>query len=274
MSAYDILIRPFVRNMDLDRASRISLKYFQLMGRVPFGRTVNRWIHGNRSSGLEKEVFGLTFYNPIGLGAGLDLYGEQYNGLSNIGFSFTEIGPMGADGIRRAIRHLQEDPKSGLVAACIDREYLTAMTLAYDFCDFFVIDLSADPSTEYLDALLEARISEQVYKPIVAKIPEYLTEEELGQITDYCLLNSVDGIESRSITQLRHISAYSGGRLPIIANSHIDTPQQAQEALEAGADLVEIRTGLVKEGPGIVKRMLRHLQEAEKRQNDIDAVLK
>ena len=35
------------------------------------------------------------------------------------------------------------------------------------------------------------------------------------------------------------------------------------EALAAGADLVEVRTGLVREGPGIVRSILKRLQKAD-----------
>lgn len=39
-----------------------------------------------------KTKSGLTFNNPIGLAAGLDVYGEGIDGLLDSGFSFVEIG--------------------------------------------------------------------------------------------------------------------------------------------------------------------------------------
>ncbi len=259
MSLYDILVKPFVRKMDLERASMVGLRYFELIGKIPLARTINRWIHDNRPEGLQREVFGLSFYNPLGLGAGLDIRGELYNDLNNLGFSFVEIGPMDADGARRAIRHLQIDPQDDILAICISKDYLTSFTLAYDFCDFFVIDLSQDPSTEELNPLLETRLAEQEYKPIVIKLPDYLNEDELDTIADFCLMNGIDGIELRSNAQVRHMHEYCSGRLPIIANCHIDTPEQAAEALRCGASLVELRTGLLREGPGIVRKTLKYL---------------
>ena len=94
MGLYGILIKPFVRRRDIESASRIALRYFELIEKIPGGRLISRWIHRNRPEGLQREVFGLDFYNPVGLGAGLDLYGELYNDLNNLGFSFVEIGPM------------------------------------------------------------------------------------------------------------------------------------------------------------------------------------
>ena len=72
-------------------------------------------------------------------------------------------------------------------------------------------------------------------------------------------MNSVDGIEARSIPQISHIAQKSKNRLPIIANCHIKTPRQAQEVLEAGASLLEVRMGLVREGPRLVGSILRYL---------------
>ncbi|MCR5352572.1 MAG: hypothetical protein K6E35_08810 [Bacteroidales bacterium] len=259
MGLYSLLIKPFVRKRDIESASRIALRYFELIEKVPGGRTITRWIHKNRPEGLEREVFGLDFYNPVGLGAGLDLYGELYNDLNSLGFSFVEIGPMDADGVRRAVRRIQDDPQDDILAACINADYLTAFTLAYDFCDFFVIDITANPSTDVLDPLLDARLAEEIYKPIVIKLPKTIPPSEIEEILDYSQMNGIDGIEARSIEQVRHIAAYSAGRLPIIANTHIESPEQAAEALQAGASLVEVRNALVRQGPPFVGNILKYL---------------
>lgn len=259
MGVYDIILKPILRRMDLDRASRISMRYFHLVGKIPFIRTINRYIYKNRPEGLEREVFGLQFYNPVGLGAGLDIHGTLYNDLNDLGFSFIEIGPVNAEGIKGAINHIKNDPQDDILAACIDDDYLTAFTLGYDFFDFFVIDVSADPSVEYLNSLLEARLAEQVYKPIVLKIPEFVNLESLARIIDFCLLNSVDGIETRSLEHIMYIKEYSKGMMTIIANTHVDSPEAAYEALTAGASLVEMRTGLVRQGPSVVDKTLNYL---------------
>ena len=81
-------------------------------------------------------------------------------------------------------------------------------------------------------------------------------------------MNNIDGIELRSLDQVKKVHEYSSGKLPIIANSHIDTPLQASEALAAGAALVEIRTGLLREGPGIVQQTLDHLSRNRKKTKD------
>ena len=76
------------------------------------------------------------------------------------------------------------------------------------------------------------------------------------------MMNNVDGIEARSLKQIKFISERTKQRLPIIANCHIKTPQQAEDALAAGASLVEVRMGLVREGPMLIGKILRHLNSA------------
>ena len=268
ISLYNFIIRPFVKKMDLEQASEIGLKYFRFIGRIPFMRSINRWMYGNKPKGLQRELFGLDFYNPIGLGAGLDKHCELYNDLNNLGFSFVEVGPLGADGVRQASINIRKDPPFDILAACIDRDYLTAFTLGYDFFDFFVLDFSTDPNTDILDSVLESRLTEQNYKPIVLKLSGDTSSKDLERLTDFCLMNNIDGIELRSLDQVKKVHEYSSGKLPIIANCHIDTPLQASEALAAGAALVEIRTGLLREGPGIVQQTLDHLSRNRKKTKD------
>lgn len=259
---YNFLIRPFVKRMNPEKASRIALRYFKITGRIPGVRTVKRWTHTNKARGAQKEVFGLSFYNPLGLGAGLDRNGDVYNDLNNLGFSFLEIGPLDAKGMRHAIANLQEDPQDDILAACISSDYLTAFTLGYDFCDFFVLDIpeSVDDFTSIVDPILDARLTYDVYKPVVVKVGEHVSEAFLDAIIDYCLMNGVDGIDVRSKQQLEYAIRISNGLLPVIVNSHIKTPQQAEDLLNAGASLLEIRSGVVYEGTNFVSRINRYLE--------------
>ena len=39
------------------------------------------------------------------------------------------------------------------------------------------------------------------------------------------------------------------------------SPEQAKEMLDAGASLIEIYSGFIYEGPGLVKRILKYLQK-------------
>jgi len=43
---------------------------------------------------LERNVFGLTFRNPVGLAAGFDKNAGYYNELADLGFGFIEVGTV------------------------------------------------------------------------------------------------------------------------------------------------------------------------------------
>lgn len=258
---YNVLIRPFVRKMDQERASRVALRYFKIIGSIPGGRFISRIIHNNRPGGLQREVFGLNFYNPLGLGAGLDTEGDLYNDLNDLGFSFVEIGPLNAKSVRHAVRNIQADPQNDILAACINADYQDTFSLAYDFCDFFVIDISGVDLAATIDSLLDTRLAYGHYKPIVIKIPESMQSDELGEVLDYCRMNNIDAIEARTIDQVKQIVNQSGGRFPVIANCHTETVRGVFKALSAGASLVEVRSGLIYKGPSYLQRCLKYLKK-------------
>jgi dihydroorotate dehydrogenase len=66
-------------------------------------------------------------------------------------------------------------------------------------------------------------------------------------------------LRERSTAMIRAIVQRTQGKLPVIGAGGVLTPADAQEKLEAGATLVQVYTGLVYSGPGLVKQTLRHL---------------
>jgi dihydroorotate dehydrogenase len=61
--------------------------------------------------------------------------------------------------------------------------------------------------------------------------------------------------KKRSAEIVQYISQQTGNRIPIIASGGIFTAEDAKEKLTAGATLVQVWTGFVYEGPGIVKKI-------------------
>jgi dihydroorotate dehydrogenase len=53
----------------------------------------------------------------------------------------------------------------------------------------------------------------------------------------------------------------TGGRIPLIGIGGIDSGETAAAKFEAGASLVQLYTGLVYEGPGLIGRIKAHLAE-------------
>jgi dihydroorotate dehydrogenase len=63
-------------------------------------------------------------------------------------------------------------------------------------------------------------------------------------------------LRARSTALVRRIAALTQGRLPIVASGGVMTPTDAREKIDAGAVLVQLYTGLVYAGPGLVRYIL------------------
>lgn len=62
-------------------------------------------------------------------------------------------------------------------------------------------------------------------------------------------------LKARSLAVLRLLRQHVGGRLALISVGGIETAQDAWERLQAGADLLQVYSGLVYEGPGLPRRL-------------------
>ena len=66
-------------------------------------------------------------------------------------------------------------------------------------------------------------------------------------------------LTQRSTQVIKQIYHFTGGRLPIIGVGGVMGPLDARQKLDAGATLVQVYTGLVYEGPGLVKRIVAEI---------------
>lgn len=70
----------------------------------------------------------------------------------------------------------------------------------------------------------------------------------------------------RSLETVRYIHEKTEGRFPIIGVGGIMTEDDAVAMLDAGADLIQVYTGFIYNGPTFVKRICKRLRfEADKR---------
>ena len=131
-----------------------------------------------------------------------------------------------------------------------------------------------------------------VAKPILLKIAPDLTREQLDDVIDLALEIKLDGLvatnttvdreglehdlrigtleagglsgkplQKRSTEIIKYIFEKTKGEIPIIASGGIFTGADAQEKFDAGASLVQVWTGFIYEGPGIVKNICKDLNE-------------
>jgi dihydroorotate dehydrogenase len=148
-----------------------------------------------------------------------------------------------------------------------------------------------EPLTKLLNTIKAINGKEKQPKPILLKIAPDLTNEQLDDIISIMKETKIDGLiatnttidrsnlvtattvveamgagglsgkplTKRSTEVIKYLSDHSNRSFPIIAVGGIHTGADAIEKLKAGASLVQIYTGFIYEGPGIVKRINKEL---------------
>ncbi|MBI3878572.1 MAG: quinone-dependent dihydroorotate dehydrogenase, partial [Verrucomicrobia bacterium] len=86
------------------------------------------------------------------------------------------------------------------------------------------------------------------------------TDESLQKV--YSETGGLSGrpLAARSTEVIRHLAWQTRGALPIIGVGGIFNADDAWEKITAGASLVQIYTGLIYEGPGVVRELVRGLR--------------
>ena len=178
-------------------------------------------------------------------------------------------------------------------------DYVGSFSELYDYADYFAVNVSS-PNTpnlrqlaeknylaEIISALQKYRAQQKIYKPILVKVVIDFTLEAMDEILEVCkqfkidaiicsntslgreglktVINEAGGlsglpIKQKSTEYIRHIHRQFP-ELPIIGVGGIFSAEDAYEKTKAGASLVQIYTGLIYEGPGLVKRINKGLAE-------------
>jgi dihydroorotate dehydrogenase len=88
-------IRPLIFQLDPERAHHVTIDACRRLGDVPAARAFAQQRWGSPAdSRLVSTVAGITFPNPVGLGAGYDKSAEGLAFLSRMGFGFLEAGSV------------------------------------------------------------------------------------------------------------------------------------------------------------------------------------
>ena len=175
-------------------------------------------------------------------------------------------------------------------------DYLICMEKVYRYSDYLAINISSPntknlrdlSSQDYLNNLLgelkklQKKLSKKHgYRPLYLKISP---DETIGAIENICnsiLHNNLDGIIcsnttiqhndkngkggisglplfKKSTECLKKVKEIVGEEVLIIASGGVMSAQDFQEKLSSGADLVQIYTGFIFEGPELVQNILKH----------------
>ena len=178
-------------------------------------------------------------------------------------------------------------------------DYLLCFNHLYAFVDYFVVNVSSpntpnlrelqnkDSLSLILKSLKDENLKKTKPKPILLKISPDLSYQNLSEIVDLVVSLKIDGIIATNTTinrdnlisehknesgglsgrpvakksneVIKYISEKSNGLIPIIGVGGIHSAQDAIDKIKAGADLVQIYTGFIYEGPSLIKSINKAL---------------
>lgn len=148
-----------------------------------------------------------------------------------------------------------------------------------------------EPLTRLLTLLQKKNKARSAPKPILLKIAPDLSDAQLDDIAEIVRATGLAGViatnttisranlktpdasvtamgagglsgapvRARATAVVRYLREKLGKDAVIIGVGGIDSPASAREKMDAGADLVQVYTGMVYEGPGLVKGILKGL---------------
>lgn len=177
---------------------------------------------------------------------------------------------------------------------CLNKAYNYAGYVAVNISSPNTPDLRQLQYGEALDDLLGSIKERQKiltnqynkYVPIAVKIAPDLTEAEIVQIADALVRHKIDGViatnttidrenvqglpyaneigglsgkplQQKSTAIIRRLHQELGGLIPIIGCGGIDSLEDAQQKIDAGAELLQVYSGLIYQGPGLVKNLVK-----------------
>jgi dihydroorotate dehydrogenase len=338
---YRFLIRPLFFLFDAEQIHHFVFRLLSLLGKLGF-RPLFRLLFQYKHPKLQRNLFGLTFPNPVGLAAGFDKDAKLVDELSCLGFGFIEIGTLtpksqpgndkprlfrlpqdkalinrmgfNNEGVDAAVNKLKKRNSRVIVGGNIGKnkntpndtalqDYVSAVEALHPYVDYFVVNVSSpntpglrdlqekEPLRKLLSDVRALSYSKPKPKPVLLKIAPDLTATQLDDVVEILKETNTDGViatnttisreglvtsaeqlakignggvsgkpvSNRSTEVIRYLREKLGKQYPIIGVGGIMTEEDALEKIKAGADLIQIYTGFIYEGPGFVKRVNKRL---------------
>ena len=333
---YKSLLRPLFFSFDPEKIHHFTFSLIKFTSKIPGFKSLFRSLYVIEDERLERNLFGLTFKNPVGLAAGFDKNAVLYNELANFGFGFIEIGtvtPKGQvgnpkkrlfrlkddqgiinrmgfnnEGLNAAIEQLKKNQGKLIIGGNIGKntdtkpkdytsDYIECFNALHPYVDYFVLNVSCpnvgshaklndkDYLEELIGAVQKANKSFKKQRPILLKIAPDLNNNQLDEIIELVKGTNLDGViasntttartglkaskerledigngglsgkpvKEKSTQVIKYLSDTSNKAFPIIGVGGIHSAKDALEKLDAGADLIQIYTGFIYEGPSLIK---------------------
>lgn len=179
------------------------------------------------------------------------------------------------------------------------KDYVNLLEKFSPLADYLAVNISSpntvglrrlqarDQLENLLSHLAEKRATLPIIRPILVKLAPDLNDDELDDALAAIMSTGMDGViatnttigretlqspigretgglsgnpltaKSRNMTE--RISQKTLGQLPIVGVGGIMNPDDAKILLDSGASLIQLYTGLIYEGPGLVKNIVRVL---------------
>ncbi len=179
---------------------------------------------------------------------------------------------------------------------CMEKVYQYAGYIAVNISSPNTPGLRSLQYGEALDELLAELKAKQAeleklhgkYVPLALKIAPDLSDDEISQICESLIRHNIDGViatnttldrsvvegmkhanemgglsgrpvQARSTEVVRKLHQELGDKLPIIGVGGIDSYVAAKEKMMAGAKLVQVYSGFIYKGPGLVRDIVKNL---------------
>ncbi|NOI12984.1 quinone-dependent dihydroorotate dehydrogenase [Vibrio hepatarius] len=179
---------------------------------------------------------------------------------------------------------------------CMEKVYQYAGYIAINISSPNTPGLRSLQYGEALDELLaelkqkqsELTAKHDKYVPLALKIAPDLSDDEIKQICESLIKNNIDGViatnttldrsmvegmkhaneagglsgrpvQSRSTEVVRQLHEQLGEQIPVIGVGGIDSYVAAKEKMMAGAKLVQVYSGFIYHGPGLVAKIVKNL---------------
>ena len=174
-------------------------------------------------------------------------------------------------------------------------DYIKCFDRLFDMVDYFVVNVSSpntpglralqekEPLMHILNTLQQRNLKKEITRPILLKIAPDLTDEQLNDIVEIVKQTGIAGViatnttisregltsvhkeetgglsgkplTKRSTEVIKYLADKSNRSFPVIGVGGIHSPEDALEKLQAGASLIQLYTGFIYEGPGLIKRI-------------------
>lgn len=187
--------------------------------------------------------------------------------------------------------NINKNPQSEKEEAVND--FLRLYAGLYGLADYFTLNWGSIEVTlmrKVLETLTAFRSKQKIYRPILLKVPADITTEGMdavlnciqtyrlqgviatGPTMDRSNLSpyttarleaigaggvSGKGIGNKSIEAVKYLRSHSEKGMLIIGAGGVMTPEDARQMLAAGANLIQIYSAFIYEGPAIVKNMIK-----------------